>query len=243
MCCEAHNDLHRPRGSSPLQLLIGRTPKGVGLEAERSLGQRSAEITDAVERSRLEVKTECYKAYVEEELSIQQNRKALHQTRKWRSWASGEWCWYWRSSTADRKRTPKAGVFRGPARVLMQERDVTAEGSKLRGVVWVADGASMVRVSPSHLRTLSDAEKTHAVKFLDLIEKHHRASLLDELPEPFRDERKEGDEACQEPKTLAALVSVMLYGQRARGGAPGYSVEPVIAGLDRDGAPLSLIHI
>ena len=65
MCCEAHNDVHRTRGSSPLQLLIGRTPKGVGLEAERSLGQRSAEITDTVERSRLEVKTECYKAYVE----------------------------------------------------------------------------------------------------------------------------------------------------------------------------------
>ena len=82
MCCEAHNDLHRTRGSSPLQLLIGRTPKGVGLEAERSLGQRSAELTDAVERSRLEVKTECYKAYVEEELLIQQNRKAIHQTRK-----------------------------------------------------------------------------------------------------------------------------------------------------------------
>ena len=60
MCCEAHNDLHRTRGSSPLQLLIGRTPRGVGLEADRSLGQRSAEITDVVERSRLEVKTECY---------------------------------------------------------------------------------------------------------------------------------------------------------------------------------------
>ena len=39
---------------------------------------------------------------------------------------------------------------------------------------------------------LSDAEKTHAVKYLDLIEKHHRASLLEDLPEPFRDERKDG---------------------------------------------------
>jgi len=149
MCCEAHNDLSRTRGSSPLQLLIGRTPKGFGLEG-REIGQRSAELTDVVEKSRLEVKTECYKAYLEEELSLQQNRKALHQARKWRAWAAGEWCWYWRSSTANRKRTPKAGVFRGPARVLMQERDVTAEGSTLRGVVWVADGASMVRVSPSH---------------------------------------------------------------------------------------------
>ena len=85
MCCEAHNDLHRTRGSSPLQLVIGGAPRGVGLEADRPLGQRSAEITDVVERSRFEVKTECYKAYVEEELSIQQNRKALHQARKWRA--------------------------------------------------------------------------------------------------------------------------------------------------------------
>ena len=71
MCCEAHNDLSRTRGSSPLQLLIGRTPKGFGPEGDRPLGQRSAEITDAVERSGLEVETECYKAYVEEELSLQ----------------------------------------------------------------------------------------------------------------------------------------------------------------------------
>ena len=43
------------------------------------------------------------------------------------------------------------------------------------------------------------------MKFLDLIEKHHRASLLDDLPEPFRDERKEGDEAC--PEVLAKAIS------------------------------------
>ena len=63
-------------------------------------------------------------------------------------------------------------------------------------------------------------------------------SLLEDVAARLRLRRlEEGDDACQEPKTLASLVSVMLYGQRARGGAPGYSVEPVIAGLDRDGAP------
>ena len=84
MCCEALNDLSRTRVSSPLQLLIGRMPKGFGLEA-REIGQRSAELTDVVEKSRLEVKTECYKAYLEEELSLQQSRKALHQARIWRA--------------------------------------------------------------------------------------------------------------------------------------------------------------
>ena len=63
-------------------------------------------------------------------------------------------------------------------------------------------------------------------------------SLLEDVAARLRLRRlEEGDDACQEPKTLASLVSVMLYGQRARGGAPGYSVEPVIAGLDKDGEP------
>ena len=70
MCCEGHNDLPRTRGPSPLQLLIGRAPKGVGLKG-REIGQRSAELTDVVEKSRLEAKTECYKAYLEEELSLE----------------------------------------------------------------------------------------------------------------------------------------------------------------------------
>ena len=79
MCCEAHNDLSRLRGSSLLHLLIGRTRKGFGLEAERSLGQRSAELTDIVERSRLEVETECYTAYVEEELTLQQKKPSIRR--------------------------------------------------------------------------------------------------------------------------------------------------------------------
>ena len=63
-------------------------------------------------------------------------------------------------------------------------------------------------------------------------------SLLEDVAARLRLRRlEEGDDACQEPKTLASLVSVMLYGQRARGGAPGYSVEPVIAGLDANGEP------
>ena len=68
----------------------------------------------------------------------------------------------------------------------MQERDVTAEGSTLRGVVWVADGASMVRVSPSHLRTLSEAEMTlftlkdtDAMQFQDLVRRLPNSKYLD----------------------------------------------------------------
>lgn len=63
-------------------------------------------------------------------------------------------------------------------------------------------------------------------------------SLLEDVAARLRLRRlEEGDQAAREPKTLASLVSVMLYGQRAKGGAPGYAVEPVICGIDRDGAP------
>ena len=68
----------------------------------------------------------------------------------------------------------------------MQERDVTAEGSTLWGVVWVADGASMVRVSPSHLRTLSEAEKTLCIlkdtdllQFQDMVRRLPNTTCLD----------------------------------------------------------------
>ena len=76
----------------------------------------------------------------------------------------------------------------------MQERDVTAEGSKLRGVVWIADGASMVRVSPSHLRTLSEAEKTlctlrdtEALDFQDLVQRLPNSTYLDLVDQPGPD--------------------------------------------------------
>ena len=76
----------------------------------------------------------------------------------------------------------------------MQERDVTAEGSTLRGVVWVADGASMVRVSPSNLRTLSEAEKTlctlkdtDVLQFQDMVRRLPNTTYLDLVDQPGPD--------------------------------------------------------
>ena len=37
------------------------------------------------------------------------------------------------------------GVFLGPARVLLQERETTAEGVRVKGVVWITKGTSLVR--------------------------------------------------------------------------------------------------
>ena len=36
------------------------------------------------------------------------------------------------------------GVFLGPARELLQERETTAEGVRMKGVVWITEGTSLV---------------------------------------------------------------------------------------------------
>ena len=82
-------------------------------------------------KQRLRVKEESNKAYIEEELSFRKRRKEIHQDRPWRLWAAGEWCWYWRSGEHKGSRT-KGGVFLGPARVLIQERETTAEGVRMK---------------------------------------------------------------------------------------------------------------
>ena len=49
----------------------------------------------------------------------------------------------------------KGGVFLGPARVLLQEPETTAEGFRVKGVVWITEGTSLVRCAAQHLRSLS----------------------------------------------------------------------------------------
>ena len=44
-CTEAHNELHRRRGYSPFQLLIGRLPPGLPLDGDKQLGEVSASLT------------------------------------------------------------------------------------------------------------------------------------------------------------------------------------------------------
>ena len=113
---------------------------------------------DDAAKQRLRVKEESYKAYIEEELSFRKHRKEIHQARPWRHWAAGEWCWYWRSGKHKGSRM-KGGVFLGPARVLIQERETTAEGVRMKGVVWITEGTFLVRCAVQHLRSLSESEK------------------------------------------------------------------------------------
>ena len=91
-CTEAHNELHRRRGYSPFQLLIGRSPPGLPLDGDKQLGELSASLTSDG-RHRLHIQRECYRAYLDEEMSLQQKRREMHKSRPFRVWSSGEWCW------------------------------------------------------------------------------------------------------------------------------------------------------
>ena len=110
-CTTAHNDLHRNRGFSPWQVLLGKTPSDKSVCENLDLAQRSVEVVDEAAKQRLRVKEESYKA-----LSLRERRKEIHQTRPWRHWVEGEWCWYWKSGKHKGSRM-KGGVFLGLARV------------------------------------------------------------------------------------------------------------------------------
>ena len=138
-CTTAHNDLHRNRGFSPWQLLLGKTPTDKTACQDPDLAQCSVEVVDEAAKQRLRVKEESYKAYIEEEPSLRKRRKEIHLAQPWRHWAAGEWCWYWRSGEHKGSRM-KGGVFLGLARVLIQKRETTAEGVRMKGAVWITDG-------------------------------------------------------------------------------------------------------
>ena len=64
--------------------------------------------------------------------------------------------------------------FLGPARVFLQERETTAEGVRMKSVVWITEGTSLVRCAVQYLRSLSESEKrlcsiadTEAISFQD----------------------------------------------------------------------------
>ena len=77
-------------------------------------------------------------------------------------------------------------VREGPTPVLLQERETTAEGVRMQGVVWITEGTSPVRCAVQHLRSLSESEKrlcsladTEAISFQDLVGRVPRSTCLD----------------------------------------------------------------
>ena len=185
-CTTSHNDLHRNRGFSPWQLPMGKTPTDKSVCENLDLDQCSVEVVEEAAKQRLRVKEESYKAYIDQELSLRKRRKEIHQARPWRHRAAGEWCWYWRSGK-HKGSTMKGGVFLKPARVLLQERETTAEGVCMKGVVWNTEGVLLFDVLYSTCvpfpspRQDCAASQTHteAISFQDLVRRLPHSTSLD----------------------------------------------------------------
>ena len=209
-CTEAHNELHRRRGYSPFQLLIGRSPPGLPLDGDKQLGEVSASLTSDG-RHRLHIQRECYRAYLVEEMSLQQKRREMHKSRPFRVWSSGEWCWFWRSRAHLHRRTKasrqfKEGAFLGPVRVLLQECERKGDDLKYKAVVWIVDGDQLARCSSTHLRLVSTAEQTlcslsdgEAQTFQQVVQELPQRNFVDLVGQPSPVE-----EDFEEPKNVAS---------------------------------------
>ena len=76
--------------------------------------------------------------------------------------------------------------MKGGPRVLLPERGTTAEGVRMKSVVWITEGTSLVRCAVQHLRSLSESEKrlcrvadTEAISFQDLVRRLPHSTFLD----------------------------------------------------------------
>ena len=169
---EAHNELHRRRGYSPFRLLIGRSPPGLPLDGDKQFGEVSASLTNDG-RHRLHIQRECYRAYLEEEMSLQQRRREMHRSRSFHVRSSGEWCWFWRSRAHLHRRTKASrqfneGAFMGPARVLLQERERKGDDTKYKVVCCVGRGwrpAGTLFLSSSFVRCLQQNNTVFAERW------------------------------------------------------------------------------
>ena len=162
-------------------------------------------------RHRLHIQRECYRAYLDEEMSLQQKRREMHKSRPFRVWSSGEWCWFWRSRAHLHRRTKasrqfKEGAFLGRARVLLQERERKGDDLKYKAVVWLVDGDQLVRCSSTHLRPVSTAEQTlcllrdgEARTFQQLVQELPKRNFVDLVGQPSPVE-----EDFEEPMNVAS---------------------------------------
>ena len=94
-----------------------------------------------------QLKRECFKAYVEVVLSEHEATR-LHRVRPHDAWTRGDRLWYWRlaaSGKSTKRGVRKKGMFRGPACVLLQEREHKDGTMQNTSTVWLVDGDRPLR--------------------------------------------------------------------------------------------------
>ena len=87
---------------------------------------------------------------------------------------------------ADKGSRLTGGIFLGPARVSLQERETTAEVVRMKRVFWITEGTSLVRCALQHMRSLFKSEKrlcsiadTEAMSVQEFVRRLPRSTFLD----------------------------------------------------------------
>ena len=171
-CTYAHNELSRTRGYSPWQLLLGRSPPGLGLPADLLKGPATS---SEVRQSRVAIREACFKEYISAELHLQNQRVARHRNRPYQVWSAGQRVWYWRDGRGGVRRAKAKGGSFAPATVLMHERKLDENGDvRHGGAVWIVDGDLLLKAHPHHLRAFTQAES-----ILDTVGQEEWTSYVD----------------------------------------------------------------
>ena len=201
-CAYAHNELSRTRGYSPWQMLLGRSPPGLGMPSDMLKGPvTSQEARD----SRMAIREACFKEYISAELHLQSQRIATHRNRPYQIWSAGQRVWYWRDGRGGIRRAKGKGGSFAPGTVLLHERKLDENGdARHGGAVWIVDGDLLLRSHPHHLRSFTESEsildtvgKDEWKSYIDLIQKlpegaftdllEHKGPQEDEFDEPLID--------------------------------------------------------
>ena len=118
------------------------------------------EVVDEAAIQRLRVKEESYKAYIEEELSV---TSKTSQRKFTKPDFGGTELQVTGAGIGDLANTfvreRKVVCSLGRHVCLLQERETTAEGVRMKGVLWITEDTSLVRCAVQHLRSFLESEK------------------------------------------------------------------------------------
>ena len=211
-CTEAHNELHRRRGYSPFQLLIGRSPPGLPLDGDKQLGEVSASLTSDG-RHRLHIQRECYRAYLDEEMSLptETTRDAQVKTLScmvvWKvvlvlAFESTS------ASTNQVQSTVQRGCFLGSSASTFASKNVSEREMTSNTKLWCGSWmeTSWYVCSSTHLRPMSTAEQTlcslrdgEARTFQQVVQELPKRNFVDLVGQPSPVE-----EDLEEPMNVAS---------------------------------------
>ena len=225
-CCMMRNRLLLKGGYSPIQRVLGFTPRlpgeiwaGRNPKLKHIVPERPGDL--AVLRS-MEIRKVAAKAFFDSDCQQALQRSLYAGPRPWRHFEPGQLVYFFRRG-ADTSKKPTSFYWRGPARVLLVDTPNT---------IWLSFQSSIVKASPERVRHASEEETQSLSQWLEGL-----TSLRDQLgrtefrnlidlhqedppqPEELEDEAEEPKDALEdesEEENLQPEVPQPLFPAPAR---------------------------